>query len=111
MAGAQMEDDAPRPFFPATRTVGKSFLNLKDGAAKEVGVEEVSSMGGDYRNMKQIAYKGGVSSRPPECDAYTPTVGSYRCADRCFTSLCCPLVPVECLHSSSRKVVRLWRNL
>jgi hypothetical protein len=29
-----MEEDAPRPFFPATRTVGKSFLNLKDGAAK-----------------------------------------------------------------------------
>ena len=49
-------------FFPATSTVGKEFLNLK-GGANVVGVDEVSSMGGEYRNMKMIGYKGGVRSQ------------------------------------------------
>jgi hypothetical protein len=34
-------------FYPATSTVGKAFLNLK-GGANVVGVDEVSSMGGEY---------------------------------------------------------------
>jgi hypothetical protein len=46
-------------FFPATSTVGKAFLNLKGGATV-VGTDEVSSMGGEYKNMKMIGYKGGV---------------------------------------------------
>jgi hypothetical protein len=46
-------------FFPATSTVGKTFLNL-EGCATVAGVDEVSSMGGDYRNMKMVGYKGGV---------------------------------------------------
>jgi hypothetical protein len=45
--------DEPNDFFPATSTVGKSFLNLKDGP-KEVGIQDVSSMGGDCRNMKMV---------------------------------------------------------
>ena len=54
--------DETNDFFPATSTVGKSFLNLKDGP-KEVGIEDVSSMGGDCRNMKMVAFKGGVRER------------------------------------------------
>ena len=47
-------------FFPATSTVGKAFLNLIDGKPTLAGVDDVSSMGGDYRNMKMVAFKGGV---------------------------------------------------
>ena len=49
-------------FYPATSTVGKAFLNLK-GGANVVGVDEVSSMGGEYKNMKMLGYKGGVRSQ------------------------------------------------
>jgi hypothetical protein len=59
--GSTMADET-NDFFPATSTVGKSFLNLKDGP-KEVGIEDVSSMGGDCRNMKMVAFKGGVRER------------------------------------------------
>ena len=49
-------------FYPATSTVGKAFLNLKGGATV-VGTDEVSSMGGEYKNMKMLGYKGGVRSQ------------------------------------------------
>ena len=49
-------------FYPATSTVGKAFLNLK-GGANVVGVDEVSNMEGEYKNMKMLGYKGGVRSQ------------------------------------------------
>ena len=87
--------DEPNDFFPATSTVGKSFLNLKDGP-KEVGIEDVSSMGGDCRNMKMVAFKGGVRdriqtqpARPHPTNAMYPTPPSD------------PFVPVDCMHLHS----------
>ena len=71
-------------FFPATSTVGKSFLNL-EGCGTVVGVDGVSSMGGDYRNMKMIGYKGGVRMLS-DCSNRAPLACcSY------FTFLCCYL--------------------
>ena len=85
--------DEPNDFFPATSTVGKSFLNLKDGL-KEVGIEDVSSMGGDCRNMKMVAFKGGVRDRiklnqpvPHPTNAMYPTPPS---------DLLCPWIACVC---------------
>lgn len=61
--------EPPNDFFPATSTVGKTFGVPEGSGFKEGGVDDVSSMGGDYRNMKLLGYKVGVmlavANRPP----------------------------------------------
>ena len=48
--------------YAATSTLGASFLNINgDGGAPQVVESDmVSSMNGEYANMRQVGYKTGV---------------------------------------------------
>lgn len=92
-------------FFPYTATVGNTFLRMTDADGEEgavVGVDGVSSMGGDYPNMRQLGYKVGVRAPPAHIHrrAYheiAPIMSPHiACSRVCFS--CVTGVPQGFLH-------------